>query len=561
MFHAYVSGTKHHLVDLIDEHHVHRPATDLLSDAHIGLVRRWISSCEAEHEKCCEHYKSAPAQKLPTRLLKIERQNDRVTGVRLIDTSDVEGIYVCLSYCWGTDRQASMTTTANRNEYRRAIPWQELPSTISDAIKLCYRLGYEYLWVDSLCIVQDDDQDWLRESSNMAGIYSRSALTLAVHCDDASESFLQKRLLDTEQWSDGPYGCARVPFTDQITGDKRDMYLWRDKSFKGSRFLDGNWETIKNVWRDGPWGKWFTRAWTFQEWLLSPRVLHIHAMTVWDCWGGNGNELEKRFPRYQYPHTIRSMSGSRSWIDIVQDFTSRQITMDKDRLPALAGLAERYRAETGSDYLAGLWAKDLPERLFWTRSSRWTPMTRPLIYRAPTWSWAALEGEVHFIYFRRYNISQTSKILGHYCHYDPPETFATVKDGWLDIEGPMSVVSGWAMDTEYSSLHKVHLFAHGQLENVQNPQGWRASLDQDQNLEEEIMRSEVHLLDVLAGDDVMGVFEGKREFRRYALVLKSVRRHRTAQDCFQRLGVAHIGHLDSSVPVTDHWPRRTIRLI
>lgn len=536
---------------------MHRPATDLLSDSHVSLVRRWMSTCEGEHEKCLKHYISESSRKLPTRLLKIEGQNDRVTGVRLVDTSEFEGVYACLSYCWGTDPQAPMTTKLNRNEYRHAIPWQELPSTISDAIKLCHRLGSEYLWVDSLCIFQDDEHDWLREASNMAGVYSRSALTLAVHlCSKASESFLQKRLLDTAQWSEGPYGCSRVPFTDPSTGNKCEMYFWGDESFKGSRFLDGHWQSIKDIGRDGPSGQWFSRAWTFQEWILSPRVLHIHAMTVWDCFGSYGNELERRFFHYRWPFQSRASFIPRSWNDMVRDFTSRQITMEKDRLPALAGLAERYRANMGArgTYIAGLWEKELPESLFWTRS-QCTPMRKPLTYRAPTWSWAALEGEVYFLDFQHHSTrSSTSKIVGHYCRYDPPETFATVTDGWLDVEGPMSVVTGWAMEKENSWLSRISLLTHGQLEDVRNPQGWRAYLDQGQNLEEEIRRSEVHLLAVLEARDIPS------EVWRYALVLRGVSGHATGRDCFQRLGFAR-NVSSSSSPIMESWDVRTVLLI
>jgi hypothetical protein len=255
---------------------------------------------------------------------------------------------------------------ANRDGYRHAIPWQELPSTISDAIKLCYRLGFGYLWVDSLCIVQDDAKDWLREASSMAGVYSKSALTLAVHlCCDASESFLQKRLLDPNQWSDGSHGSARIPFTDRFTGDKKQMYLWRDRFFKGSRFLDSSWWSVQDVGRYGPSGNRFSRAWTFQEWFLSPRVLHIHAMTVWDCHTGHANELEKRFFR----ESTISRKNAFDWYFIVRDFTSRNITQEEDRLPALAGLAEHVQRQTGNVYLAGLWLGDLPKGLIWSRLS------------------------------------------------------------------------------------------------------------------------------------------------------------------------------------------------
>lgn len=521
-----------------------------------------MSSCEAEHKQCREHFKYESVQKLPTRLLKIEGQNGGVTRVRLVDTSDCEGTYACLSYCWGSNGQESMTTTANLDKYRHKIPWQELPSTISDAIKLCYRLGFQYLWVDSLCIVQNDEQDWLREASNMAGVYSKSALTLAVPlCDDASESFLQKRLLNTKQWSDGHYGCARVPFTDLSTGDKREMYLWDNNFFKGSRFLDNGWYDIRSF-LDQTSGKWFSRAWTFQEWFLSPRVLHIHTMTVWDCFQSYGNELERRFLRQQHTSDSREQFDDFSWTYIVHGFTARQITQEKDRLPALAGLAERFRAETGSTYLAGLWVEDLPKGLLWVRYPQTSAMNRPLTYRAPTWSWASLEGEVSLdstIYCSEEALP-TSEILGYYCQYDPPETLATVTDGWIDVEGSMSIVSGWTLREDDSWVPEIRLFTDDQVEGTPIRQCWVATLDLGQSIEEEISSSEVCLLELLAEE----AKDGPRIIPvSYALVLKSVQRHGMGQDCFQRLGVAHSVSLtfSSSRSLTERWARRKIRLI
>lgn len=542
-------------VDPIDEHHVHRPARDLLSDAHVGLVRRWMDTCEAEHETCLKH--SGSLQDLPTRLLKIEERDGEEMGTRLVDKSDVEGTYACLSYCWGSNSQLSMTTTANRNEYRHSVPWQELPPTIRDSIKLCHELGFEYVWVDSLCIVQDDQQDWLREASDMARIYSRSGLTLAIHlCDDASESFLQKRLLDAEQWSDGPLGCARISVNDSNTVDSRDMYFWQDESFKGSRFLDLWWRSITDLRRDGLSGEWLNRAWTFQEWFLSPRVLHIHAMTVWDCFDSRGNELEDRFlGREGIP---RAFPGIDTWPLIVEDFTSRQISMEKDRLPALAGLAERFQAQTGYVYLAGLWLEALPRSLIWTRRYHYIPMRRPLAYRAPTWSWAALEGEVFFPCDRFYEVS-SSNVVGHHCQYNPPDSFATVTDGWIDIEGSMNGVRGWVMHDEDSWVSDIRLFTHDQLGDIQNPQYWIATLDEGQNLKEEIRLCEIHLLEVLTATPLE--YKNTSRRRRYGLLLKTLGPNRTGQDCFQRVGIAYMDCWSLPISPTKSWARRTIRLV
>lgn len=492
-------------------------------------------------------------QKLPTRLLEIEGQNGEVMGVKLVDTKNFPMAYACLSYCWGSIRQVFMTTTASRDEYRDAVPWRQLPPTISDAVKLCYKLGFQYLWIDSLCIIQDDHNDWLREASRMAGIYSRSALTLAIHlCKDTSASFLQIRSLHTEQWSDGAYKCARIPCTHNSTGEKGDIYVWHDEC-KASPILE--WFSIRESGRNGPLGHWLRRAWTFQEWFLSPRVLHVHAMSTWDCLESRGNELEKRF-LYNRPIRRADPIHLLEWAIIVSHFTSRHITMEKDRLPALAGLAEWYQLQ--NTYLAGLWLETLPRSLLWERCSR-DPMRIPLEYRAPTWSWAALEGEV---WFPGYPItlddrlSSTCKIVGQYCQYDPPNSFATVTNGWIDIEGSMSIVNRYAM-REDCRLSQISLFTHSHFEDIRDPQFWIASFDQDRIREEAIRHSEVYLLDLL----VEPHYADESIIRRHALVLQTAGRPKMEKDCFQRLGIAYLDLPSSCSPITESWPRRTIRII
>lgn len=147
-----------------------------------------------------------------------------------------------------------------------------------------------------------------------------------------------------------------------------------------------------------------------------------------------------------------------------------------------------------------------------------------------------------------------SKVLGQHCQYDPPGKFAMVTDGWLDIEGPVSVVSAWAMNGEDCWLSEIRLFTHNQPEDVQNPEYWIATLDRGQYLKEDIRRCEIHLLDLL-------VLAGcvPNALRRYALVLQITRPPGTGQDCFRRLGIAHIDISHSFRP--ELWARRTIRLV
>lgn len=107
----------------------------------------------------------------------------------------MRGKYACLSYCWGVSKaQTGQTTRENLPRQLKGIAFQDLASTVVDAIRLCFKLGFRFLWVDRLCIVQDDNKDWLEEASRMCEIYSRSALTISVPiCTESSQSFLDER--------------------------------------------------------------------------------------------------------------------------------------------------------------------------------------------------------------------------------------------------------------------------------------------------------------------------------------------------------------------------------
>jgi hypothetical protein len=138
------------------------------------LVAQWLEECLKDHQKCCKDRKS----KLPTRVLAIgSYQQDPF----LWDgAGNGSGPYVALSHCWGDDEHPPLTTTKGTFEARkRGISLAELPQTFRDAILLTRKLGFDYLWIDSLCIIQDDESDWIIQSAQMAGVYQGAILTIS----------------------------------------------------------------------------------------------------------------------------------------------------------------------------------------------------------------------------------------------------------------------------------------------------------------------------------------------------------------------------------------------
>lgn len=138
------------------------------------MISTWIKDCHDDHPACKP---STSSGTLPTRVIDVGSPDGR-TEPRLCDTNGEPGDYIALSHCWG-GRQPLRTTKENICSMKTCIPWAKLPNTFQDAISVTRRLGIRYLWIDSLCIVQDDAQDWEREAAKMALIFEAAYITIA----------------------------------------------------------------------------------------------------------------------------------------------------------------------------------------------------------------------------------------------------------------------------------------------------------------------------------------------------------------------------------------------
>jgi hypothetical protein len=145
------------------------------ADTAVRKIRQWLDDCE-RHPKCTA-YRSGLAT-LPTRVLDLGKDPESLDPIKLFETQGIEGTYMTLSHCWGSS--ALITTTNNTYKERiSGIQLAELPQTFKDAVSLTRILGIRYLWIDSLCIKQDDNDDWESEASKMASVYSHSYLNVA----------------------------------------------------------------------------------------------------------------------------------------------------------------------------------------------------------------------------------------------------------------------------------------------------------------------------------------------------------------------------------------------
>jgi hypothetical protein len=191
---------------------------------------------------------------LPTRLIEVSPSGAPEFAL-LLSTQGEKGRYIALSYCWG-DPQPFALPKAVRKAYSKRLPYTDLPKTTLDAFEVTRSLGLQFIWIDSMCIVQDDPEDVNKEIAKMLQIYENSLLTISAACaSSCNESFLE--ILDYR----GGYLPVRVDedVTGSILLSKMELTSW-------------TFQPINN------------RAWTLQESLLTPRLLIFTGINMfWQC--------------------------------------------------------------------------------------------------------------------------------------------------------------------------------------------------------------------------------------------------------------------------------------
>ncbi|KAH8586945.1 heterokaryon incompatibility protein-domain-containing protein [Bisporella sp. PMI_857] len=344
-----------------------------MADAISIMPRQWMDKCMKTHS--C---KALRPEKLPGRVIDLGPSSSSTP--RLLESKQRKGHWVVLSHCWGGVDTAS-TKKSNLMTRLAALPTGKLPKTFQDAIFISRELGFRYLWIDSLCIIQDSQEDWSKQSAQMGYIYKTAVVTLAVTMgEDSNSGILRPR--DSCTYS------LPLHVESEMTGLQGTLYFRRDDDF-GSRGIIG------------PLSR---RGWTLQEKLLSPRILHFaERMIYWECRATFETETDSS-PRpmdgeiSMYPCKYRPFSfinGNEDmfrWCAIINNYLSRNLTFSKDTLPAISGIAREFAAKTRYEYCAGLWKQDMLRGLLWTaRGPARDGTARPHeTYVAPSWSWASI---------------------------------------------------------------------------------------------------------------------------------------------------------------------------
>ena len=320
---------------------------------------------------------------------------DEDTSPRLLEEKVVRGSYACLSHCWG---KASLLVTTKDTlvERRRGIPLNSLPKTFFDAIMLTRALGLKYIWIDSLCICQDDAKEWKYEASRMFEIYGNAYLTIAATAaQDGTIGLFSNRETSL------PIGKSGV-----LVRKKIDHLVFRQPVLSATDASQAAKYPL------------FTRGWCLQERLLANRILHFTGTElVWQCRSSDmcecdgirlmSNVQSSRLltSRLKYNRVIEGSSGADIWTiwrEIVEDYCSTNLTKDSDHLPALSGVAAKFGIAGAGTYIAGLWHKPgalslgsspLFLDLLWKSTGK---ARRPNTKVAPSFSWASRMGPIQY---------------------------------------------------------------------------------------------------------------------------------------------------------------------
>ncbi|KAF6825561.1 heterokaryon incompatibility protein [Colletotrichum plurivorum] len=363
-----------------------------------SLTQNWVRDCIYSHKACMLPSNSVPY--MPTRVLEL-RHDQQPVSFRLVQGSQCsyDAQYITLSHCWGP--QPAHTTLrllkSTAEPLSRWQPVEVLPKTFRDAVVVAGHFKVRYLWIDRLCIYQDSADDWRHESSAMQHLYRHG--------------FLNVSALGAHSGDDGLF------FSRKMWKEKLSPAVeFRPSPATEATMLNGIIVPFGKSWHHGfNQDPLVHRGWVLQERLLAPRVLYFGSrQAYWECRQGHRCEMAPEMTNewIDYPSTLwKTLVGgerpcsevlpsrlSDEWANIVESYTKCNLTFPSDKLVALSGLAEEMKEklrEIGVEenkYMAGIWEYNVRHALIWFPQGN--EARRAPQYRAPTWSWAALDGPI-----------------------------------------------------------------------------------------------------------------------------------------------------------------------
>ena len=414
------------------------------------LASTWLKTCLSLHDECLTHTDKDQNSYAPTRLIDVGPADGSQEPFLQTSTARVRD-WVTLSHCWGSV-QPLKTTKNSLSHHQNSLPYKSLPRLFQEALETVRILGYQYLWIDSLCIIQDSGQDWQREASRMGETYRHCVFMISADfCNNHTESFFSL--------------AAEKDYV--VQGCHSPSKGFRDSIWT---YYAGN-EEARRLSR----GILQSRAWALQEAILSPRTLQwTQEQLVWDC---RTTTLSEEIPCPSIHHNylgimvhetnLKAVCLSKEsfqsrtkadelvtpraqydplylWYRIVGVYCQRHMSFSRDKFPAISGIAKEVARHTGFDYLAGIWAQDFHNGLMWATDGC---EKRSEEYVAPTWSWAStcnhrLHTAALVIPWNRdmFPVTPAAEVVDIDIKYAGLDTFSAVTSAVLRMKGRCMVL-------------------------------------------------------------------------------------------------------------------------
>lgn len=399
------------------------------------MIKGWIEDCVCHHSDYCAIHR-ARTSRLPTRLLHIQNSGGTF-HVNLCLGSEIglSTSYATLSHVWGSGAPIKLLRK-NVLEFKQGIPFVTLLPTFADAIQLTDALGLSYLWIDSLCIIQDDLPDWEAESTAMCDVYRGSTINIAASAsvDCKGGLFRQRNPLSV------------TPCVIRMSGYRYALTCENTATTPVAR------EPLSG------------RAWAVQERFLAPRTVHFTTKSVYfECHSRFVSDIDPldhygaKEPHHNEENNwaadgwLVGSGGELSeellfvrWKKVVQIYTKAQLTHESDKLIAIAGLAQFFQGlwpSPNMTYLAGLWSLDLGYWLLWRPTFPSSGSQRPKNACAPSWSWASVKGPIKWPDPKDWQYSSKTYIVE--ARIVPPNNpFSSVQRGYIRLRGRMCTTKG-----------------------------------------------------------------------------------------------------------------------
>ncbi|TID27527.1 homodimeric type dihydroorotase [Venturia nashicola] len=495
---------------------------DPMHPAVLKRMQMWVEFCAEHHSKC------HPGEThLPSRVLDLADPSLDNDTIRLVEPpSETNAHYASLSHCWGKSQQFT-STKATMSQRMTGIEVAGMPKTFRDAITIARHLGIRYLWIDSLCICQDDGADWERESAKMAGIYMNSYLNLAAtRAADDAEGFLGARDVRVHVPLEVTLPAQNGSDKDAISGT---IHLFNVPlhlaAFSRSYVID----------EEAPLSQ---RGWVVQERFLAPRTLYFGSSQIsFECLEKFNTEdgCEQTTHIYNFdelpPIEITSKGvrkdegyrGSGRWADMLRLYSSKALSRESDKLPAFSGLARLFQEKLRDSYVAGLWRNNIVQGLCWLSIE--ASHSRPSTYRAPSWSWASIDGWIFICPIRRFE--DIVEVVDVQVQVKGENPYGEVSSGHIELRAPLERISirkhGFGVEKDLWLKHAMFCWWYGtDEEEVDDEEMNDGCFDIETDIELDLESLELYSLPLVADftdDDLICVVlivvpEGEGRYKR-----------------------------------------------